>query len=337
VEKESRFDRDTAQWTIFQELLDRADQKGLADFSLAESETFFSLHRLITAQLVRSRTQGIDRARVRYLDALAKRGHHHLYPADYRVVPQIIELLKGGFAQAFRETLKLQSLAWFFILLGMWIGFRITLADSEYAYPLVGMMYPPEFIQNLIESPDARLSFLRTGRDTSAGTQTVFFTALFLNNVRAAFVAFTFGILAGVPTVFMLILNGALIGSVAALFHPSADHFNLEFWAWILPHAIPELLAVCIAAAGGLKLGLALIDSGDLDRRSAVAQAGRASAPLIGLSIFLLLYAAMIEAFVRQSGLSSSVRFLISGFNLTALLAYLSFAGRTSARRNFFI
>ena len=112
------------------------------------------------------------------------------------------------------------------------------------------------------------------------------------------------------------------------------SEINFEFWAWILPHAIPELIAVCVAAAGGLKMGLALIDAGDRGRRAALAEAGRACVPLIGLSMFLLFYAALIEAFVRQSTWASPARFFLAAVNLFAIVAYLSFAGRHSSGLN---
>ena len=329
VETESRFDRDVAHWTAFQSLLDRADRDGLRSFGIDEAERFHTLHRVITTQLAQTRSLGVDLKREAYLESLAKRGYNHLYPSGHRPLHEVLILLKGGFARSFRETRRLQIASWVFFLAGVWLGFVSTQSEPEYAYPLVGMMYPAEFVQALIESESERVAFLRSGRGMGTGSQTIFFTALFLNNTRAAFGAFAFGVLACIPTVLILVLNGALLGSFAALFN--GPGLNSEFWAWILPHAIPEVLAVCVAASGGLRLGMALIDPADKSRREALANAGRGSATLLGLSMCLLLYAALIEAFIRQSELSLSFRYVLAFLNFSAIVVYLSFAGLRSS------
>ena len=306
-------------------LLERAERDGFGGFHVDEAEQLFSLQRLISAQLVQARTRNLGVQRLHYLDSLVKRGHNLLYPNQRNLGSELRDLVLGGFARAFRQTARLQAVAWIFFLAGAWFGFSSTRSELEFAYPLVGLMYPADFVQGLIESEAERSFFLRAGRESGAGAQSVFFTALFLNNTRAAIAAFAFGIFAGIPTILILLLNGALLGSFAALFHQGVH--SAEFWAWVLPHAIPEIAAVCVAAAAGLRLGLALIDPGSRSRRAAVARAGRGSAILIGFAVFLLFYAAFVEAFIRQSALPMTFRYGLALLNFVSLAAYLAFAG----------
>ena len=55
-----------------------------------------------------------------------------------------------------------------------------------------------------------------------------------------------------------------------------------------------------------------------------------AAAVLLGLVLVLIGYAAIIEAFFRQSSASTTLRLGVAGMNAVALTAYLTFAGRTT-------
>ena len=330
VETESRYDREVRQWHSFEELLRRAERDGLGTFNTKDAEALFSLQRLLTIQLVQSRTQKGDQQRTLYLDSLVKRGNSLLHPESRNLLTEFRELLLGGFSKSFRGTLKLQWLALLLFFVGAYVGFELTLMETEYAHPLVGLMYSNEFIQLLIDSPGERTNFLRAGREHGVGSHSIFFTALFINNFRAAVAAFCLGFFCGIPTILILLINGALLGSFAAIFHESP--INFEFWAWVLPHGIPEVLAVCVAAAGGLRLGMAVISPGAYSRRFALSIAGRDSARLLGLTALLLLYAAFIEAFIRQSTLSELFRYTLALVNFVSLVLYLSFAGLAGAR-----
>jgi uncharacterized membrane protein SpoIIM required for sporulation len=113
---------------------------------------------------------------------------------------------------------------------------------------------------------------------------------------------------------------------MAALFDRRG--FDPDFWAWVLPHAVPEVLALCIAAAAGLSMGLALVDPRGRPRKEALMNAGRRSATLIGMALLLLFYAALIEGYFRQFSIGIAPRFLLALFNLALLSAYLFIAGR---------
>jgi len=120
--------------------------------------------------------------------------------------------------------------------------------------------------------------------------------------------------------------NGALLGSLAAVFD-RVGH-SAEWWAWVLPHAIPEVAAVCVCAAAGLQIGWTVVSPGPHSRRDALAQVGGGATALLGFAVVLLAYAAVIEAFFRQSAAPTEVRFALASFNLVLLSAYLMFAGR---------
>ncbi len=71
---------------------------------------------------------------------------------------------------------------------------------------------------------------------------------------------FAVGFVAGVPVVIILLINGLMLGAFAALF--ASRGLSLDFWGWVLPHGVTELMAVVFCAGAGLVLAHALIFPG---------------------------------------------------------------------------
>jgi uncharacterized membrane protein SpoIIM required for sporulation len=119
------------------------------------------------------------------------------------------------------------------------------------------------------------------------------------------------GVLAGVPTVLLLLYNGMMLGAFVAL-HVQAG-IGAEMWAWILPHGITELSAIALCGGVGLMLGRAVISPGLKTRmQSLVDVGGEAARTAIGIAGMLFI-AALIESFVRQSHLSTRARLICAG------------------------
>lgn len=83
---------------------------------------------------------------------------------------------------------------------------------------------------------------------------------IFWNNLRAALMMLLLGIPLCILTVFMLVMNGMVVGAVVNAFGPET---GVGFWEMmvfgLLPHGVFELPALFIAAAFGLKLGKVLL------------------------------------------------------------------------------
>ena len=315
-----------AGWADLEALLAKVSAGGERALDFDEIERLGARYRHAAAQLAEARQAGWDRRRVAYLDSLVHRAHFVVYPAPRRRTWHPRRLLAGGFARVFRQTLRFQLVAFALFAVGALVGYLATLRHVELAYPLIGAMYPAELVQGLIESPQARSGFMHLGRDSGAGFRSLFAAGLVANNARVAFAVFALGIAAAVPTVLIQTFNGALLGSLAAVFDRAGT--NLEWWAWVLPHAVPEVAALCVCAAAGLRLGFTLIHPGPHPRRDALAEVGTGAAALLGFAVLLLAYAAVIEAFFRQSGASVGARLALAVFNALLLAAYLGFAGR---------
>jgi uncharacterized membrane protein SpoIIM required for sporulation len=159
---------------------------------------------------------------------------------------------------------------------------------------------------------------------------TAFAFKVWTNNVWVAAEALIFGVLLGLPTLWVLAQNALNLGVDGGLMigHGRAT----EFFALILPHGMLELSAVFLAAAAGLRLGWAVIDPGPRPRSRALAEEGRQTITIaIGL-IVVLGVSGVIEAFVTPSPLPTWARILIGACAEAAFLGYVLVLGRRAHR-----
>ncbi len=157
-----------------------------------------------------------------------------------------------------------------------------------------------------------------------------FATQVWINNAWVSAVALTGGILLGVPTVGMLLLNAVNVGVSGGLMvaYGRAD----IFFGLILPHGLLELTGVFLAGAVGLRLGWTVIDPGPRRRRDALAAEGRAAMSIALGLVAVLLVSGVIEAFVTPSGLPTVARIAIGIAAEVAFVAYIILLGRRAVR-----
>jgi uncharacterized membrane protein SpoIIM required for sporulation len=155
---------------------------------------------------------------------------------------------------------------------------------------------------------------------------TSFAAQVWTHNVWVAAEALTFGIVLGLPTLWVLFSNASNVGVIGGLM--IAHGKGVLFFALILPHGILELSAVFLAAATGLRLGWTVIDPGHRSRGRALAEEGRASVTIALGLIVVLLTSGLIEAFVTPSPLATWARILIGVAAEAAFLSYVIVFGR---------
>jgi uncharacterized membrane protein SpoIIM required for sporulation len=153
-----------------------------------------------------------------------------------------------------------------------------------------------------------------------------FAAKVWTNNVWVAAESLIFGILLGIPTIYVLIENSLNAGVNAGYLF--AHGKGALFFILILPHGMLELSAVFLAAAAGLRLGWTVIDPGSRPRGQALAEEGRSAVTIaIGL-IVVLGVSGIIEAFVTPSHLPAWTRIGIGAAAVAAFLCYALLLGR---------
>jgi uncharacterized membrane protein SpoIIM required for sporulation len=150
------------------------------------------------------------------------------------------------------------------------------------------------------------------------------------NNLTVMIITFASGILLGLGTVYSLVMNGLMVGSIIALC--VREHMGLPLFAFIGGHGPVELSTIVISGAAGLILAQALLAPGERTRAEALVLRAREAVKLVlGCAPFLGTIA-LVEGFVSPGAKFAAPLKLSLGVALGVLFwSYLSLAGRDEA------
>jgi len=142
------------------------------------------------------------------------------------------------------------------------------------------------------------------------------------NNLGVTFFAFSLGMLMGIGTGLILILNGLMLGVIAFVFHQ--HHYGIEFMSTVMIHGTIELSCIFIAGGAGFLLGDAFINPGDRFRKDALVQNGKEAVKLILGIVPWLAIAGIIEGFITPMDLSLPARMAVIIVTGTLFISYFT-------------
>ncbi|MBI4603039.1 MAG: stage II sporulation protein M [Planctomycetes bacterium] len=299
--------------------------RGVPSLSAQEVGELGRLYRAAAAHLAQARTFGASARRLLKLNGLVARAHAVVYAerGSWSFRGFVLRSL-GRFPEVVRRTFPFHAAAAALLVAGGLIGFFGALEDPEW-----GLLFlPAEEVRTPFASREVLLETLLQGRGEhglwTSGAKASFAGFLWGHNTRAALLAFFGGALLGLPTVFVLLSNGAMLGVYTATFDRAGLAY--EWWAWILPHGVTELLGVVLLSGGGLFIGRTILAPGAASRVAALARIRGAVLLLVFFAFPMFLFAAAIESFLRQSNLSDEARHFFAAASAVAWALYLGLA-----------
>ena len=120
--------------------------------------------------------------------------------------------------------------------------------------------------------------------------------SLMTNNITVSIFAFSLGAFYGLGTLYIITLNGLMLGGVFAF----TGRYGLddELFEFIIAHGVVELSVICIAGAMGLKLGEALLRPGTMTRQEAFRKATSDAGKVLLVAVPFLVIAGLIEGYI---------------------------------------
>ncbi len=321
--KSAQFRREReAAWRELEELLARQDKGGLQSLTAAELNRLPVLYRGAISSLSVATAISLDKNLLDYLTALVGRAYIAVYAARRRPGEAVAEFFRWRFPAVVRRYFAFVLAAYALLGLGIVTGYRLTLADPEQFYSLV---------------PDSQAE----GRNPAASTQelrdilylggekdklSMFAAFLFTHNSKVGLLCFALGFAAGVPVIYLLFTTGLSLGALAALYQTRG--MGPELWAWVLPHGVTELSALCLCGAAGMVIGASLVFPGRHTRLRNLALHGREVALLAVGAVAMFLMAGMIEGLFRQLVHDVAVRWGLAAATLIFWSWYFLAVGR---------
>jgi uncharacterized membrane protein SpoIIM required for sporulation len=311
--------RNKQEWDELEALVHRA-RRWTSRLSSAERQRLDQLYRRTTVQLARVRTRTSDQQLIEYLNGLTAAAHSVIYlPPRGAGLRKLGGFFAEGFPRAIARSGRQHIISAALVIVGALIGYLAASADPLLAHAL----WPPGDPRQPGSTSEQLLDHLRYGRDESGGEKFRFASFLFQHNLKVGILSMATGVLAAVPTVFLMIFNGMLLGVFAAIHHEAG--IRAEMWAWILPHGITEIGAIVLCGGVGLMLGRAIVRPGAMSRDRSLLLAGREAAKIVVGVAAMLVAAAIIESYVRQSHWSTGTRLLFAAGTAVFWVLYIGY------------
>jgi uncharacterized membrane protein SpoIIM required for sporulation len=301
-----------SHWDRLEQLIGRA-RNSLHTLSHEELQELGLLYRQTAADLATVVEDRSSSQLAAYLNQLLSRSHNLIYMGRRAKARGVIAFYRETYPRIFRENLPCTLSAVAIFAFALVAGWAVTIHDPAFAHRLLGAQ--------MVDTIDRREMWTHS----LVTIQPLAASSITTNNLSVAFSTFALGITV-IGTVYMMLLNGLLLGVVGAATWRAG--MALSLWSFVAPHGVLELPAIFIAGGAGLEIARSLLFPGLLPRRDALARAGRNASQLMLGSVPLLLIAGSIEGFFSSTAAPVAMKFLLAFLLGTALLIWLFGTGR---------
>ena len=285
----------------------------------AEATRIAEDYRLLAHDLARARAL-LPQSRTRaYLEAAYARAHATLHHGAWRLGSELAVLLRDDLPAEMRRLRPYIVWSTLIFVLAALAGYALVRSYPE----LIALFASPDLIATVERGK------LWTEGLLNIAPSSVLSAQILANNITVSLFAYCAGFLFGLGTLYILGLNGLMLGAVFAFV--AAHGLGTALFSFIIAHGCVELSVMCVSGAAGAAVGEALIRPGELGRMESFrAAAMRSGKVLLGCAL-LLIGAGIIEGYVSPDprfGLTSRVTIGVGYWLLMA--AFLS--GRWSRR-----
>jgi uncharacterized membrane protein SpoIIM required for sporulation len=304
-------------WTRLQGFLEETRRLALARVPLDVFREGSALYRQTVADLAYARMCFPLHPVAGELEQLVGRAHSLLYQAGRARSRSWTEFWRATWParvrEAAREILCAAAIFWSTAILGFILTAENPVLETFFVSPPMRQAIGKK---RLWTEPLARSS-----PAASSGLAT--------HNINVCLLVWALGLTFGIGTVWMLVLNGVMLGAIAAACLRAG--MLLPLAEFVVGHGSLELPAIWISGGAGLLMAEAMLFPGRYSRGVELRMKGRQSVQIICGAVPLLLVAGAIEGFISPSNIPGVVKALLGLVFAGALLGYLVAAGRAGS------
>ena len=307
------------RWTHFAALLATAQKRGLRSLGEEGVREFVAEYRALAADLARLRTAAGSHAvdELFHLGRLVAGAHNLLYRDRGMPLRSAVRFLFTDVPREIRRSAAPIALATLLLF-----GPALVAAVAVVRTPGLAKEMLPAGMLRRAEDGVRRAREGEGYIDDPQLFRPVMASSIVANNVQIAFTAFAGGVTAGLLSALILIFNGISFGSVIGLY--VSKGIGRLLLAFVAPHGVLELSAICVAGGAGFLLASALLLPGPRTRRRALVENSRRAVRLVAASTLLLLVAGAIEGLVSPiEWWPLEGKLAVSGTTLVLLVVYL--------------
>jgi uncharacterized membrane protein SpoIIM required for sporulation len=255
----------------------------------AEASRIAEDYRAIASDLATSRRIAPQSRTREYLESLYSRAHGELHRGAIHPGYAFWSLLRDQLP-ATVDSLRVH-IAWVTALFLLSAGAGWWMVST---YPELARLFASQEMITTVERGK-----LWTDGLLNVTPSSVLSVQILTNNIVVSLFAYSAGFLFGLGTLYIIGINGLMLGSVFAF--TAANGLDGRLFEFIVAHGVVELSCICLSGAAGAAVGESLIRPGTARRRDAFAAAARRTLPLLVAIVLLLLGCGFIEGYVSPN------------------------------------
>ncbi|MEN8119674.1 MAG: stage II sporulation protein M [Bacteroidota bacterium] len=226
----------------------------------------------------------------KYLNELAAKTHFNIYKNKKESRHKFFNFWKQDFPLIIYDIRKYILISIALFLFSALIGAFSAANDQDFVRTILGDAYVDMTIDN-IDKGDPMAVFKQM-------MQTDMFLAITFNNIKVAFMAFVWGLLLIVGTVYIMMSNGVMLGSFQYFFYEHDIFLESILTIWI--HGTLEIFAIIISGAAGLLIGVSVLLPGTYTRLQSFKQATVKGVKIMIGIVPIFIVAGFLEGFVTR-------------------------------------
>lgn len=225
-----------------------------------------------------------------YLNSLSSKAHQKIYRTQRESSNRLISFFTKEFPQEFSKYHRQLLLAFLVFSLFTAVGSFSAATDGNFVRSILGDGYVNKTLSN-IENNDPMAVYKEM-------EEMDMFLGITINNIRVALMAFVFGILLGVGTLFLIMQNAVMLGSFQYFFYEKGLLWESVRTIWI--HGTIEISVIIVAACAGLVVGKSILFPGTYTRLASFVQGVKAGLKIVVSTIPFFVIAGFLEGFVTR-------------------------------------
>ena len=288
---------------------------------LSDAAQMANDYRLLAHDLARVRRLMPHTRTREYLEAAYARAHTTLYRGAWRPGHTLLALFRDEIPDVVRWLTPHIVWATTIFILTLLAGYWLV-----HTYPdLIGLFASPDLIETVERGQ------LWTEGILNVVPSSVLSMQILTNNIVVSLFAYCAGFVFGLGTLYILGLNGLMLGAVFAF--TSLHGLGATLFRFIVAHGCVELSVMCLSGAAGAAVGEALIRPSHGNRMESFQVAALRSGRLLIACTLLLVGAGLIEGYVSPRAMFPTWAHVMIGVSywllMIALLKGWFFPNRT--------
>ncbi len=259
----------------------------------ADASAMADDYRMLAHDVAKARRLLPDSRAREYLEAAYAQAHSTLYKPAWHPAYALLALFRDEIPTVVRWLRPHIIWATALFILTVIAGYAMVHTYSD----LIALFASPELIATVERGQ------LWTEGMLNVVPSSVLSLQILTNNIVVSLFAYCAGFLFGLGTLYILGLNGLMLGAVFAF--TSLHGLGDDLFAFVVAHGCVEISVMCLSGAAGAAVGEALIRPKEATRAESFQRAALQSGKLILVCVLLLIGSGLIEGYISPNPIFS--------------------------------